>query len=100
MPLFGFFDILGSSEFLILAVIAVLLYGERLPEVARKFGKQFVDFKKSLQGIRQEFEAVASDAAATVTRSVQQEEEAADRVEATAPKFDPPPPEEPQESHP
>ena len=86
----GFLDILGSSELLIIAVIAVLLYGERLPEVARSFGKQFVEFKKSLQGIREQIESAASDATSAVTRSVSAAEHS-DREEATAPKFEPPP---------
>lgn len=88
---FGFLDILGSSGLLIIAVIAVLLYGERLPEVARTFGKHFMSFKRTLQGIREEFESAASSATSTVTRSTERKEETQDREEATAPKFEPPP---------
>jgi sec-independent protein translocase protein TatA len=98
VALFGFFDLLGSSELLIIAVIAVLLYGERLPEVARSFGKQFVEFKKSLQGIREDIESAASDATSAVTRSVSTVENY-DREEATAPKFEPPPSEPAAQTH-
>lgn len=89
VALFGFLDFLGPSELIIVAVVAVLLYGERLPEVAKSFGKNFMDLKKSVQGIREEFEAAATDVTSTVTKSVHKEE-AADRDEATAPKFEPP----------
>ena len=86
------FDIFGSSELLVLAVVAVLLYGERLPEVARSWGKQFTDFKKGLDGIRREFESAVHSASGTATQSpVKEEAEEFDREEATAPKFEPPP---------
>jgi sec-independent protein translocase protein TatA len=96
--LLGFLDFLGPSGLLIVAVIAVLLYGERLPEVAKSFGKNFMDLKKSIQGIREELETAARDATSTVTRSIEKQENP-DREEATAPKFEPPPSEPPPESH-
>jgi sec-independent protein translocase protein TatA len=88
--LFAFFDILGSSELLILAVVAVLLYGERLPEVARTWGKQLTEFKKGLDGIRQELQAAVSTTTTAVTQALPREEDF-DREEPTAPKFEPPP---------
>lgn len=75
----------GFYEMLIIGVIALLLFGKRLPEVARSLGKGIVEFKKGVQGIEQEVET------ATYTkrpsRSVPEEEE---REEMTAPKFQPP----------
>ena len=38
-------------ELLIIMVIALLLFGKRLPEVARSLGKGVVEFKKGLKGI-------------------------------------------------
>jgi sec-independent protein translocase protein TatA len=93
-PLFGLFDILGAPGLLIIGVIAILLYGERLPEVARSFGKQFMEFKRSVQGIREDFEQAARDAMNSAEQSVQQsvaKPQREDREEATAPKFVPPP---------
>jgi len=89
LPL-AFGDFLGIQGFLILAVIGVLLYGERLPEVAASFGKQLMQLKKSVQGIRSEIESVAFDTKHAVERSMDKAEESA-REEATAPKFEPPP---------
>ena len=90
IALFGFLDFLGPSGIIIVAVIAVLLYGERLPEVARTFGKNFLELKKSMQGVRQELEAAARDVTTSVRESIEKPEPV-DREEATAPKFEPPP---------
>ena len=89
LPL-AFLDFLGIQGFLILAILGVLLYGERLPEVAASLGKQLMQLKKSVQGIRDEIEAVAFDAKHAVTKSLEKADDAA-REEATAPKFEPPP---------
>jgi sec-independent protein translocase protein TatA len=50
-PIFAFLDF-SPSTLLILGVIAVLLYGERLPEVARTAGRRFMDFKKGFDGMQ------------------------------------------------
>jgi sec-independent protein translocase protein TatA len=39
---------------LILGVLAVLLFGERLPEVARTVGKSLMEFKKMMSGFENE----------------------------------------------
>jgi sec-independent protein translocase protein TatA len=90
IALFAFLDFLGPSGIIIVAVIAVLLYGERLPEVARTFGKNFLELKKSMQGVREELEAAARDVTTSVRQSIEKPEPV-DREEATAPKFEPPP---------
>ena len=40
-----------STEMIILFVVALLLFGKRLPEVAKTVGKGVADFKKGLAGI-------------------------------------------------
>ena len=87
--LFGFLDFLGPSELIIVAIVAILLYGERLPEVARSFGKNFVELKKSVRGVREEFEAATREVTSSVTEVVTRQD-VVDREEATAPKFEPP----------
>ena len=89
LPL-AFFDFLGFQGILILAVLGVLLYGEKLPEVAASLGKQFMHLKKSVQGIRDEIQSAAFDANRVVNRSMERTEDWA-HEEATAPKFEPPP---------
>jgi len=89
LPL-AFLDFFGIQGFLILAILGVLLYGERLPEVAASLGKQLVQLKKSFQGIRSEIESVAFDAKHAVAQSMEKTDDFC-REEATAPKFEPPP---------
>jgi sec-independent protein translocase protein TatA len=80
---------LSPTTLLILGVIAVLLYGERLPEVARSLGKGFMEFKKGIRNIQDDLEGAINSATSVDTPPRHDEPE--DREEATAPKFEPPP---------
>jgi sec-independent protein translocase protein TatA len=88
-PLFAFLD--NPVMLLFLGVVAVLLFGERLPEVARSFGKSFMELKRGVGNIREEMEDAINSAASTTTAAPHYEEKT-DREEATAPKFEPPSP--------
>jgi len=54
-PLVAFGLSPGPPEMLIILVIALLLYGGRLPEMARTWGKTLAEFRRSLTGIQNEF---------------------------------------------
>jgi sec-independent protein translocase protein TatA len=45
---------LGPFHWLIIAVVVLLLFGNRLPSVMRSLGLGVVEFKKGLQGIQEE----------------------------------------------
>lgn len=47
---------IGTNELLILGVIAVLLFGTRLPKIARSFGQSVTEFKKGMKEIRDDVE--------------------------------------------
>jgi sec-independent protein translocase protein TatA len=46
----------GPLEWVVIAIVAVLLFGKRLPEVGRSLGQGFVEFKKGLKGAKNELD--------------------------------------------
>ena len=77
----------GTPELIILAIVGLLLFGKRLPEVARNLGKGITEFKKGVRGIEDDADSSnSSTSSRSSSRPV-----AEDRpVETTAPKFEPP----------
>ena len=47
----AFLSMPGGSEWLLIALFGLLLFGKRLPEVGKSLGKSIVEFKKGLQGV-------------------------------------------------
>lgn len=45
---------LNQFELLIVGIVAVLLFGNRLPSVARSMGKSLTEFKRGMQGLDNE----------------------------------------------
>jgi sec-independent protein translocase protein TatA len=83
---------LGPTEMVIVAAIAVLLFGSRLPEVARSMGKSVVEFKKGLRGVEQEVNSAIYSGGAVKGKSkpASYNDDADDLAEAAAPNFVPP----------
>jgi len=44
----------GPWEMALIAIVALLLFGRRLPEVGRSLGKGIVEFKKGLREVQDE----------------------------------------------
>jgi sec-independent protein translocase protein TatA len=84
---------LGPMEIAVLGVIAVVLFGKKLPDVAKSLGKSVVSFKQGMHGLEDGINDMGS--VPTVSRSEPTATEAIrppQRVTATAPKFEDSPP--------
>lgn len=61
MILFGFGGISSPVTIVVVALVAFLLFGNRLPQVMRSLGRSVVEFKKGVNGIEDDLdEAVRS----------------------------------------
>lgn len=76
---------LGPMEMMVVMVVAVLLFGKRLPEVGRSVGKGLVEFKKGLRGIEDDAE-IASRTPARKAQTPTPEP----LPDPSIPKFEPP----------
>jgi sec-independent protein translocase protein TatA len=50
----GLFGPIGTTELVIILVIALMLFGGRLPDVARSIGKSVNQFKRGLRDVDEE----------------------------------------------
>ena len=83
---------IGTSELLVIGVLAVLLFGSKLPEVARNFGRTYQQFRKSLTDLQSSFTSEVSAPAKFDNRSqkIANYKDAVDEFEAPPPRFEPP----------
>lgn len=49
----------GPPELLVIGVVALIIFGRRLPEVARSMGKSIVEFKKGLKDVKDDVDSAA-----------------------------------------
>lgn len=84
---------LGISpvEMLFVAIIGLLLFGKRLPDVAKQLGKGLMEFKKGMAGIDDEVRGESSYRSSSSSSTPSSRPAPPDeRDDATAPKFEPP----------
>jgi sec-independent protein translocase protein TatA len=87
---------LGINELVIVAIVAILLFGKRLPEVAKSWGAQYRELRKGLSEIQSTIHQAADPytpsssygQSSTQESSTSYEEEFNDYDEPTAPKFE------------
>ncbi len=80
--LFGFLTP-GPMEMIIIGVIAVLLFGKRLPEVGRSLGRGIIEFKKGIGGIEDDIDSAATastNTASTSTAAAGEENDSSRRI--------------------
>jgi len=82
-------------EMMIVGVIAILLFGKRLPEVAKSLGNSYREFKRGLADFHSQVDLTDTSTPTknygTTARSSSYNRDPDDYEEATAPRFDPPP---------
>jgi sec-independent protein translocase protein TatA len=86
---------MSPTSIMIVMAIAVLIFGKRLPEVARSVGKGLAELRQGVQGIQ---DTIKDQITGAVTSSPSQpasstvyHDSGDDNEESTAPKFEPPP---------
>jgi sec-independent protein translocase protein TatA len=57
----AFISMPGTGEWLVILFIGLLIFGRRLPEVARSLGKSVNEFKKGLRDFQESADDVVSD---------------------------------------
>ena len=55
LPL-AFIHNIGPTELIVVAFVALLIFGNRLPGVMRSLGKSVTEFKKGVAGIEEEID--------------------------------------------
>jgi len=76
----------GATEWIVLLVIGLLIFGRRLPEVGRSLGKGIVEFKKGIKGIEDDIEDASS---ATASAKLPDAQSPKLTEQATAPESTP-----------
>jgi TatA/E family protein of Tat protein translocase len=67
LPL-AFIQHIGPVGFIVIAIVALLIFGKRLPDVARNLGKGIVEFKKGVKGIEDDVDDSSSKSTNTHSR--------------------------------
>ena len=76
---------LSAVHMLIFGIVAILLFGNRLPSVARSLGRSLVEFKKGMNELENEFKSSGYSEPTTTPRVTY-----TDHSEPAAPRFEPP----------
>jgi sec-independent protein translocase protein TatA len=58
----AFLNALSPWHLLFVGIVAILLFGNRLPEVARSLGRSVNEFKRGLKEVKDNFDDAANDA--------------------------------------
>ena len=79
------FGLPHGSEWIIILVIGLLLFGRRLPEVGRSIGKSIVEFKRGVKGINDEIESESGKPSSSPAQLADDTVARSDAVDVTDP---------------
>ncbi len=60
LGILAFLQNIGMMEMIVIGLVALLLFGRRLPEVGRSLGKGIVEFKKGLRDVEDDVGSAGS----------------------------------------
>jgi sec-independent protein translocase protein TatA len=87
-PLTAFIEnLFKPGHLLVVVIVGILIFGKRLPEIARSLGKSIVELKKGMRGLEDDLDPSHASPAAR-PESVVEQIRPPQRVQATAPKFE------------
>jgi sec-independent protein translocase protein TatA len=86
---------IGSAELILIAIVAVVLFGSKLPEVARSVGQSYTQFRKGLNDIQSSIKDELDREIDEVKKIPHELEKAYEEIEDDAedddgPSYDPP----------
>ena len=61
MNMLAFWSLPGGMEWVIILVIMLLIFGKRLPELARSVGKSMTEFKKGINEAKESTDELVDD---------------------------------------
>ncbi len=56
----AFFSLPGGVEWIVIAGVGLLIFGRRLPEVARNLGRTVVEFKRGIRDVENDIDRSSS----------------------------------------
>jgi sec-independent protein translocase protein TatA len=85
-PVLAFFEgAFAPSHIILILIVGVLLFGNRLPEIGRSLGRGLVEFKKGIQGLGDEVKGSTN-----ITAQETPPARPPQRITATPPRFEDP----------
>lgn len=85
---------IGFQEMLIIGILAVLLFGKRLPDVARSVGQSYQQFRKGLSDLQSSISTESDDTSQYTNSHSGYISPVDEYEEQSAPRFEVPPPSE------
>ena len=81
---------LSPTELMVVGVVAILLFGSKLPDVARSLGGSYRELRKGLNEFQDQMRVTEFDKPPAKPKQIEHDEEEEHYAETTAPKFVPP----------